>query len=263
MIEFDIKQLVARFLMKEKTGRAMAKAVEAALRAMNSTIKRGVDIIADVDSMPEWRLDELAWEYNCLYDYSANIAEKRRWIREAIPIYRVYGTVRALYNYLEGVFDEVEVEEYWQYGAASHHFRVTVGGEWTNSKEAWAGRAIEAAKNVRSVLDDIAVGSKCRIAIQSESGILVRIRYPLAGADQFAGTIPQENMVGRQGEGVYVIATDARGYAYAYRMSGTHPQENTVGVQVERRIRASPEDAIRPFPYAPCGSGKCGGSGLA
>lgn len=208
MIAFDIKQIVPRFLLRDKNGKAMAHAIEAALRAMNGVVETGVELIATVGTMPEWRLDELAWEYNCLYDFSASIEEKRRWIREAIPIYRVYGTVKALYNYLEGVFDEVEVEENWQYGSDPHHFRVTVGGEWTDAKEAWADRAIEAAKNARSVLDSFGIGSSCRIIVGGSEDTVKKFPYPVTG-DMLAGTWPEIATIGLQSTGIVDVDADS------------------------------------------------------
>ena len=116
MIEIDIRELVPRFLRKDKNGGAIAAAIEAAMRYTAAQALTGLNLVADTDTMPEWRLDEMAWELNCLYDYRAGAEQKRRWIKHSIPIYRIYGTPRAIINYLEGMFDQVEVEENLLYG---------------------------------------------------------------------------------------------------------------------------------------------------
>ena len=46
------------------------------------------------------------------------------------------------------------------------HFRVTVSGEWTLPTRRWARMAIAGrAKNVRSVLDSLAVGTSAVIVV--------------------------------------------------------------------------------------------------
>ena len=189
MIEIDIRQLMPRFLMDDKNGRAMAKAIERAMILTDEVIQAGLDTLLDVEKMPEWRLDEMAREYNVLYDFAADAEAKRAWIRDAFPMYRVYGTPEAIYQYLRGVFDEVEVEEWWQYGAAAYHFRVIVAGEWTDAKEAWARYAIRVASNIRSVLDDISVGTAGGAVVRAESAKAFKFYYPLAG-DELCGTLP-------------------------------------------------------------------------
>ena len=189
MIQFDITRLVPKFLLRDKNGAALAAAIEAALNALDDVASVGLACLSDVESMPEWRLDELAWEYNCLYDYEAGITEKRAWIREAFPMYRYYGTPEAIYQYLRGAFNEVEVEEWWQYGADPFHFRVIVGGEWTDAKEAWARYAVRVASNIRSILDGISAGSSGAITMSAVSAQGFKFYYPAAGTE-LCGELP-------------------------------------------------------------------------
>ena len=87
-----------------------------------------------------------------------------------------------------GFFDKVEVEEYWQYGAEPYHFRVTLTGELTEAKAAWAKTAIEGTKNVRSILDGIASGTEGTILVSGSTEAL-RFYFPLAG-ELLAGEYP-------------------------------------------------------------------------
>lgn len=169
MIAADIRQLVPNFILNDRTGYAMAKAIEKGMEMLCQTIQDGIDTVIDVTKMPEWRLDELAWELDALYDYDAEVENKREWISNAESLYESYGTPDAIYNFLSGYFDEVELEESWQYGGDPYHFRVTVNGSWDASKEAWAARAIAVTKNVRSVLDDLSIGSNADIVITGET----------------------------------------------------------------------------------------------
>ena len=129
MFTVDITKFVPNFLLADKNGYAIAMAFQAALQMMNDIISDGVDCVIDYDTMPEWRLDELAWELNCLYDYNADIEVKRDWIKNAIPYYRLYGTPQAITKYIGSYFDSIELEENWVYSGSPYHFRVTVDGE--------------------------------------------------------------------------------------------------------------------------------------
>lgn len=159
MFTFDVTKHVPRFLLEDKNGYALAKAIEAGVQMMNDTIQQGVNCIFDYDTMPEWRLDEMAWETGILYDYSAPVEVKRKWIENAMSLYSTYGTKGAVEEYLKAAFDTVTLEEWWEYGADPYHFRVTVTGEWSQANDDWAKKSIESVKNVRSVLDTIIFNS--------------------------------------------------------------------------------------------------------
>ncbi len=188
MIRVDIGQLLPDFLLTDQVGAAMAAALAAGLQGFCACVQDGCDTVLDTEKMPAWRLDEMAWELDCLYDYDAATENKRAWIRDAIPLYASYGTVEAIILYLQGFFDKVEVEEYWQYGAEPYHFRVTLTGELTEAKAAWAKTAIEGTKNVRSILDGIASGTEGTILVSGSTEAL-RFYFPLAG-ELLAGEYP-------------------------------------------------------------------------
>lgn len=192
MMTFAIERLVPRFLLEDRNGYALAKAIEAALNALCGIAAEGVAAVLDVERMPEWRLDEMAWELNCLYDHNAELGDKRKWIRAAMPLYSLRGTPRAIYDYIQDDFDIV-LEEAWQYDGDPFHFRITVFSEWTALKEAWLTKAVAQAKNARSVLDNIAVGvgGVNAIAVTALGGILSRLAYPLASDDMLAGVLPE------------------------------------------------------------------------
>lgn len=231
MFTFDITKWVPLFLLNDKNGYALAKAIEAALQMMNDIIDQGVNCLTDYETMPEWRLDELAWELNCLYDYHADVETKRQWIINAIPYYRLYGTPEAIYKYIGSYFDAIDLEEFWVYNGDPFHFRVMVDGEWTPENEAWARKAIDKAKNVRSVLDALAIGSKSYLALTAEGEVLSKFAYPLTGAENWAGRWPQENYIGVLDEsGEMAAEGDAPAYKFLYPMTGTRPEINTLGV---------------------------------
>lgn len=155
MMDIDIKGLVPRFIYDDKNGHAMAKAIEAGLRYFLSVCQTALDTWGNVDAMPEWRLDEMAWEYNIPYDYTADIDVKRGWIRSVYTLYRLYGTPEGVKQYMAPYFEGASVEEPWEYGGDPYHFRLVFPDGWTPTNVAWATLAVNAIKNVRSVLDGL------------------------------------------------------------------------------------------------------------
>lgn len=176
MFDVNIEQLVPRFIMQDKNGYAVAKAIEAGLQIMNDTVNDGVKCVTDADTMPEWRLDELAWEYNLLYDYTASIEQKRAWIKDAPKMYALYGTPEGIIAYLRSIYDVVSIDEWWAYNGSPFHFNVSVSGLWSPENEAWTMKAIRETKNLRSVLDNVAFNS-------AESNATYYTGYACAGQE--------------------------------------------------------------------------------
>lgn len=206
MFVFNAEDWVPKFILRDRNGYAIAKAIEAGMRIMNDTIARGVAYVTDYDEMPEWRLDELAWEYGCVYDFNAPVKAKRRWIKNAAPMYRLYGTRQAICFYIGGYFDGVEVEENWQYGGEPYHFRVTADGAWTEENVEWVKRAIAKTKNVRSVLDGLRSGGRCEAGIQVEAAAEVRFQFPTPGPEKWAGQRPWPTVPAESGGAVQTAA---------------------------------------------------------
>lgn len=192
MMDFKIEQLIPLFLLSDGNGYAMAKAIEQGLSTFCETIQTGIDTILDVESMPEWRLDEMAWELNCLYDFAANVENKRAWIREAERFFSRYGTKMAIVEYLRGRFSFVNLEENWQYGGEPYHFRIGVDNGTTEENIRWAQNAVEQIKNVRSVLDTIRLNISARIGVQADTEAY-SFWVPAAGGNLLAGMYPGDN----------------------------------------------------------------------
>lgn len=250
----EISKLIPHFLAEDKNGYAMAKAIEAGLKHFVKTIQDGLDCVVDVEKMPEWRLDEMAWELGCLYDHNADIKKKRAWILNSIPNYASYGTVEAIYKFLDGYFDGIEVEEWWQYGAEPYHFRVTTDGEWTNENEKWARNAIARIKNVRSLLDDLTPGSHADIYVRGET---FYIKFPYLMADGSpTGTTPEIAYAGKVTEGdIHASGKDSGSYVFPYVMAGTTPEIAYTGKIAEGAVTASGEESQGyKFPYTMTGT---------
>lgn len=153
MKELNVNQLFPQFLLNDKNGYAMAHAIVVGLELFRYKLQEATATVLDVELMPEWRLDELAWEYGCLYDYTADVEAKREWIRRAMEMYSIVGTPGGIHQYLKGYFEEVKVLERGAFDGEPYTFRVETRGDYSRSLEMWSLEATNRAKNIRSVLD--------------------------------------------------------------------------------------------------------------
>lgn len=157
MIEFDIAQLFPKFLLSDRNGFAMATAIERALRILCDTVQRSLDVLQDVEKMPEWRLDEMAWELNLpWYEYDQDIQGKRNQILSATQVYAQLGTTAAVERVIQDIYGSGYVEEWFQYQGDAFSFQVyTDNFSALQENHAKFLRVIDQVKNVRSVLDNI------------------------------------------------------------------------------------------------------------
>ncbi len=157
MITFSIEKLVPKFLLRDKNGYALAKAIEAGLKDACEIVNKGVETRLNIDEAPEWRLDELAWEYGAdWYDYDADVETKRSQIAGVRAFYNRLGTPYAVLNALKAVYGDGFVEEWSEYGGEPYHYRIYVTDEQaaTEYRER-VTKLLDIVANVRSVLDGI------------------------------------------------------------------------------------------------------------
>lgn len=159
MQDFSIERLVPRFILNDRTGHAMAKAIGAGLKYLCDRVDDGVAAICDVDRMPEWRLDEYAWELGAeWYDSTTGVEDKRKQIKYAFSVYRKLGTKAGVLDAVEGVFGEGMIQEWFQYDGAPYHFKVYVTDESAvYDRRGEFMRVLGYVQNIRSVLDSIEV----------------------------------------------------------------------------------------------------------
>lgn len=144
-----IENLVPKFILADKNGYAIAKAIEAGLKKASEIVYSGKNLISNYGTMPEWRLDEIAWEINAIYDYTAGIDQKRQIIKNSVRNFRLYGTPAGIKKSLEPFFDYVEITE----GDQPYHFGVTLSADLGPENIKYANYVIANVKNVRSVFD--------------------------------------------------------------------------------------------------------------
>lgn len=126
MMNVAIERLVPRFIMRDKNGYAMAKAIEKCVQIVTEAAENAMATFGDVDRMPSWRLDELAREWNMIYDFNAYITDKRRWVKNAWSSARYLGTPEAVAQHVGQMYMHVEVQEWWEYDGEPWHYRLIV-----------------------------------------------------------------------------------------------------------------------------------------
>ena len=228
-ITFDISSAVPKYLMADRNGQALARAIERAFQYVAERVEQGLDIILDVEKMPEWRLDEMAGELNCLYEYSAGIEQKREWIRNATPYYTIYGTPEVVKQYVSAMFDSLDVEEWFDYtdgDGLPYHFRVLVRGAYTAEKAEWIQKAIAKSKNVRSVLDEvriIAEDAESTMRTGGPGGIQARMVIPQCddSYDRMRSVVRTGGPMGQMTKRIIPRAEDQYQMREAARTGGT------------------------------------------
>ena len=159
MLEFRIEDIVPKFILCDKNGYAMAKAIEAGMKYFINRIDESMAIITDIDSMPEWRLDEMAWESDARwYDQTSDIDEKRKQIRLINAVFSTIGTKAGVLDAVEGVFGEGMIQEWFQYGGQPFHYKVYVTDDsavYDRRNEFM--RILGYVQHIRSVLDSVEV----------------------------------------------------------------------------------------------------------
>lgn len=185
MLEHNLSDLFPRFLLRDKNGHAMAEALDAALKYFTDKVEEGIKLINDVDSMPEWRLDEMAWELDCFYVWSGSIEEKRDWIKNALPYSYDAGTPKAIKEYLEAYLGNVTVWEGTADGLSAFHFMTTSESGLTAGSLAEIANAIAKGKNVRSVYDGFGIETSETLVFEDSADAV--FDYSLMCGDFYSG----------------------------------------------------------------------------
>jgi phage tail P2-like protein len=150
----EAKMAIPAFLDSDPNGHALKAAMEKGIQRILFDIEQAEKYLNDVDSMPEWRLDDMAWSWNMVwFDYTMPVEIKREMVRRAEEINRGIGTPGLLKSMLEAVFESVNILVGSDYGGEPYHFMVEIAGNRAGEMEKWAQRAVEIFKPLRSQFD--------------------------------------------------------------------------------------------------------------
>lgn len=111
---------------------------------------------------PERLLPWLAWALSVdEWDEQWSDTQKRNAIDASVYLHRHKGTPAAVQRAVDLIFDDAEVQEWFNYGGQPFHFRVVSEGAFTSERDYQRLiRLIESAKNARSWLEAIVIRSR-------------------------------------------------------------------------------------------------------
>lgn len=156
MGEFDITHLIPNFILGDRNGWALAKAIEKMLRIFHEKVQEGIDIALNPDKMPEWRLDEVAREENVFwYDYAADIDVKRELIKGASRVYSLLGTKAGAEYAAKDFAKDARIEEWFDYGGDPAHFRIYTRSSDAGAHAVGMAMSVNMVKRLSAVLDGI------------------------------------------------------------------------------------------------------------
>lgn len=112
-----------------------------------------------VKSQPEEILDHLAnYLHVDFYDSYLDLETKRELVQESVYLHQIKGTPKAVELLIQTLFDEGEVEEWFDYGDDPYKFRVvTTNQSVTQDRATEFIRALDTVKNLRSHLDSVVI----------------------------------------------------------------------------------------------------------
>lgn len=183
----DGKSILAAFpytLARDDDKRKLAESISDSIAQLMTDTDKAA-IFTRIDDLDEPLLDILAADLKVdWYDYEGTIEEKRKTIRECIDVHRYKGTKYAVETALKGVYENVMVSEWFEYGGEPYHFKVTIYDSTNDvEKRSRILDKIKCYKNLRSVLDDVVfmIGSSAEMPLKV--GIKVGAIYKRIGSE--------------------------------------------------------------------------------
>ncbi len=142
-----------------------------------------VSVFPNVDELPEEVLDILAVDLKIQwYEIDAPISSKRQTVKECIRIHKYKGTKYAVETALRGIYEDVRVLEWNEYGGEPYHFKVVIYDSSNDrEKRDRVLQKVDYYKNARSVLEEtiFEVGVSTDVPIKTAirpCGMIKRIR---------------------------------------------------------------------------------------
>ena len=112
------------------------------------------------------------------------LEEKRRWVRDSMPLFAAYGTPQAIYNYLQGVFERNHAWKKHGSTAASR----TISGSPSRRRMERTEKGMDADGDRQHQERAQRTGQHGRWqacmqddSVSGQGGILARIVYPMCG----------------------------------------------------------------------------------
>lgn len=146
-----------------------------ALQRANQRFIKIVDqtsVFAAIDTLPEKIIDVLAVELRTqYYDESLPLETKRELVKGTMSWYNKAGTVAAVQEMIDKVFDSGYVLEWFEIGGEPGTFQISTSAVITPELIAEFNEAIKSVKSVKAHLADIVTGNKAIFTIRTAVGV--------------------------------------------------------------------------------------------
>ena len=148
-------------------GYALQKANQRFIAAANQT-----SVFAVIDTLPENIIDVLAIELRTqYYDESFPLEQKRELVKGTMTWYNKAGTVSAVQEMIDKVFDSGMVLEWFDTGGEPGTFTISTSDTVTPELISRFTEVVRYVKNVRSHMVGIVVGNRVDFALKSAVGV--------------------------------------------------------------------------------------------
>ena len=185
-------------LLADKQIYAAARALDDELQKI-TTATRNALLLPRLDELSEEVIDLLAWQWHVdFYEPSMSIETKRQLVRESIAWHRIKGTKAAVEKMAQTVFKGGVVTEWFEYGGEPYHFRIDLltAPNITQDDTARLLAVVNAAKNVRSVLDELRFRREAQNDMYYASAPTIHTAYEIRPAEITDATAEARQYIG-------------------------------------------------------------------
>jgi phage tail P2-like protein len=237
---------------------ALAAIVSADLQEVSGEMQQAT-IYERIDELSERVLDVLAYDFNVdMYDYTYPIETKRNIIKNSFKSSRIKGTRYATEQALKAIWENSEIEEWFEYDGKPFHFRVVcdIGNAEVLAGNKAISEAIRKQKRLSAHIEEIIFQCVISCVIKTKSDCTM-YETPLTGK-LAAGTHPQRNIQGGNAASVVIVNTGADYFAFTSPQAGTIPGRNIIFRQAETQITAETGANAYRYTNIPAGQIKAG-----
>lgn len=129
MNKFGEESLLSRFPEPLKSSDSINSMATAAAKELDTLFESGnyVELYARIDELSEPLLDILANDFKIdWWNNDFDIAAKRDTLKKAWEIHRIIGTPAAVNLALSAIYENAEIEEWYNYGGEPFHYGVKI-----------------------------------------------------------------------------------------------------------------------------------------
>ena len=172
-------------LQKDPSAVALAEAMADLLARRPEEIEQ-LRIYPVIDRLDERLLDILAYDFKVdWWDADYSLEEKRRTLKDSWRVHKTLGTKAAVETAIRAIYPMTTVEEWFEYGGESYHFRLrinTTDDSIQSEKQRRVLSRLDCYKNLRSHLDAVNYFMQSEPA-SAEAGALACGQYLRLGVD--------------------------------------------------------------------------------